>query len=154
MLTQAEYVAAVEAGNYPSDPRVPRNQCVMTRAGMIDNVIYGSFKSVAIIDSLAGAVRSNHYHKTDWHFMQVMEGELYYYWRQLNNSAVFEQVFKEGEIVFTPPDIIHATFFPIATRLLVVARNVRDHANHEADLVRVELIKAVDGKAVYEERVE
>ena len=43
---------------------------------------------------------------------------------------------------FNPPLVEHAMFFPVKTIFLTFAKNVREHDNHEKDLVRIELINS------------
>lgn len=160
-MTNQEYFDLVDKEQYPSDVCVPREDSSFANdAGTIFNLFSSErqkFGHVAMIFSRPGAIRSNHYHLTDWHYMYVMEGVLWYYWRKAgekkklaDGSSRFEmQTFHAGQIVFTPPMVEHACFFPKDTTMIVASRNVRDHANHESDLVRVKFIESVayDGAA-------
>ena len=146
--TNREYTANVKAGRFPLAPRVPLDEPFKNEAGVIQNLLLEEFASVALIDSVAGAVRSNHYHKTDWHFMFVLSGEMHYYWKLPGLSGVYLEIFRPGELMFTPPRVVHATYFPVPTRIMTFARNIRDHEQHEADLVRCKLIEIIDGQVV------
>ncbi len=46
-------------------------------------------------------------------------------------------VFRRGDMFFTPPMKEHATVFLEDTTIITMAKNVRSHEEHEADLVRV-----------------
>ena len=101
--------------------------------GSIINITNLPIKNVAYINSKKNTIRSNHYHKTDWHFIYVITKKKY---RSL--------LVKKGELIFTPPKIIHATYFLENTEILALSRNLRDTKNYEKDTVRVELIKKKD----------
>jgi oxalate decarboxylase/phosphoglucose isomerase-like protein (cupin superfamily) len=137
-MTHDEYVARVMAGDYPDDPKVELPPDYKNKAGTIQNLLFAETAGAALITSFDGAVRSNHYHKTDWHFMYVLDGVMEYYWRGVRSeSPVYLCRVKPGEMVFTPPLVEHTTRFRGTTRLLVFSRNARKHDDHEADLVRI-----------------
>ena len=102
------------------------------------------FTSAAPITSVAGSVRANHFHKTDWHYSYVVDGEIWYYWRLVGTDARPSHArFSAGQMFFTPPLVEHAMFFPEQTVFLTFARNVRDHEHHDAALEWLELSAAV-----------
>lgn len=143
VMTNREYTAAVERGEYPESPMVPIDPSFENEAGLIKNILLEKFSSVAVISSVAGAIRSNHYHKTDWHYMYVLSGQMHYYYRPVDMvGEPLLKIFQEGDLMFTPPMMVHATFFPVDSCIITFARNIRDHAGHEADLVRFKLIEA------------
>lgn len=151
MMTSQEYFDLVDQERYPEEPMVPREADPFSNeAGTIFNLFSSErqkFGHVSLIFSRPGAVRSNHYHLTDWHYMYVTEGLLWYYWRKVGEKLTPQmRILRPGQIVFTPPMVEHACFFPKDTTLLVASRNVRDHASHESDVIRVKLIEAVEYK--------
>jgi hypothetical protein len=86
-------------------------------------------------------MRANHYHKTDWHYAYVVSGKILYFERPVGSKEIPEpRVFLAREMFFTPPMREHVMVFPMETIFITMARNVRSHENHEADLVRVEFI--------------
>jgi uncharacterized RmlC-like cupin family protein len=140
-MTHDEYVRAVLAEDYPDDPRVPLPPPFVNDAGAIQNIVLADFGGAAVIESFKGAIRSDHYHRTDWHFLYVLSGEVEYFWRPVywpGPPLVRMARFEPGEMFFTPPLIEHTVYFPIATTLLSYSRNRRDHDSHESDVVRVE----------------
>jgi len=147
-MDNKNYTDLVNAGKYPDEPLVPLDAPFVNNNGGIQNLLLSGFTSAAIIESKMGALRANHYHKTDWHYTYVIDGEVWYYWKGApgtptemeENSAIFHK----GEVFFTPPRMIHAMFFPDRGRILTLAKNVRDHETHEADLVRIEIIRAAE----------
>jgi hypothetical protein len=149
-LTGQEYCDAVARGEFPDDPVVPVDNIHTNGVGEILNLVFHTKdesrpSGVEIVQSRKWTLRSNHYHKTDWHYMYVLDGEVVYFWRKVRPDGVEPwplkfRSFKRGEMMFTPPMVEHATLFTEETRLLVVSRFVRDAASHEADLVRVKLL--------------
>ena len=39
-----------------------------------------------MIESKAGSLRANHYHKTDWHYCYVISGQIRYFYRDLKSN--------------------------------------------------------------------
>lgn len=151
-MSSQEYFNLVDHEIYPDEPSVPRgDEPFSNEAGTIFNLfssVKPKFGHISMIYSRPGSVRSNHYHLTDWHYMFVSDGLLWYYWRKVGETRTPEmRIFRAGQIVFTPPMVEHACFFVKDTTMFVASRNVRDHANHESDLIRVKLIE----DAVYDD---
>lgn len=143
MLSNREYSAAVDRGEFPDQVAVPLDEPFVNDNGVIQNLLLERFTSAAIITSRAGAVRANHWHKTDWHYAYVVSGSIWYYWRPVGSTQPPERRdFAQGEMFFTPPNLEHAMFFPEETAFVTFAKNVRDTEHHEADLVRVPIIAA------------
>ncbi len=107
--------------------------------GAIQPLVDATMESCVLISSRKGAVRANHYHQTDWHYCYVLSGSIEYHHRPHSSSAKPEvQVFKAGEMFFTPPMVDHAMVFPEETVFLTFGRNSRAQEVYEADVVRVE----------------
>jgi quercetin dioxygenase-like cupin family protein len=106
---------------------------------LVDDTV---MRSALLITSKKGAVRANHYHKTDWHFCYVLSGEIEYYERPVGSTRKPKRMrFKAGDMFFTPPMVEHTMLFPEDTTFLTLSRNPRNPAAYEKDLVRVELVK-------------
>ena len=43
-------------------------------------------KSVSLLKSGVGAIRANHYHKTDWHYIYVLKGSFIYFYKKKNEK--------------------------------------------------------------------
>ena len=141
MLSNREFSALVDKGTFPDQVAVPLDEAFVNANGEIQNLVLERFTSAALIKSVAGSVRANHYHKTDWHYSYVLNGAVWYYWRPVGSQEQPQhQVFGPGTMFFTPPLVEHAMVFPEQTDFLTFAKNVRDHEHHEADLVRVNLV--------------
>jgi dTDP-4-dehydrorhamnose 3,5-epimerase-like enzyme len=143
MLSNREYSAQVDAGSFPEQVAVPLDQPFVNENGEIQNILLERFTSLALIKSVAGAIRANHFHKTDWHYAYVLSGSIWYYWRPLGARGEPKQAkFVAGQMFFTPPNVEHAMFFPVPTDFITMAKNIRDTEHHESDVVRVKLIDA------------
>jgi len=109
--------------------------------GKIQPLVDEMMRSAVMIESKAGSIRANHYHKTDWHYCYVMSGTIEYLHRPTGSDAEPEVIMvNEGEMVFTPPMIDHGMKFPVDTVFLTLSRNPRDQATYEADVVRVDFV--------------
>ena len=94
--------------------------------------------NISIITSFPKTFRSNHLHKKDWHYMYVLDGIMEYFFKK--NNKIFYIKLKKGDLVFTPPKELHATYFPIKTKLIVSSGFPRDQETYENDTVRVNFI--------------
>lgn len=109
--------------------------------GEIQNLAEGAFGSALVITSRAGAIRANHYHKTDYHYCWLQSGKLLYYERPVGSTAEPVPVtITAGQVFYTAPMLEHAMRFVEDSVMLCFARNSRLMDNYEADTVRVHLI--------------
>ena len=108
--------------------------------GNIVSIVDDDIKNVSLISCNANSIRSNHFHRKDYHYMYVLEGEIDYFYKNLENEKVGYFKVKKNEIIFTPNMEIHATFFPIDTKLIVSSKLPRDQETYENDTVRVDFI--------------
>ncbi|MEV5494448.1 hypothetical protein AB0M50_03505 [Nonomuraea fuscirosea] len=143
-FTHAEYTRLVDEEKYPDTPLVPLDEPFVNSSGRILNVLLKRFTSAAWIESNAGSLRANHYHKTDWHYSFVASGTVVYGWRPSGSTALPEvSEFHAGQLFFTPPLVEHVMYFPVPTTFMTFARNLRDHVSHESDVVRVDPLFSV-----------
>ncbi|MGC4094735.1 MAG: hypothetical protein QM756_43820 [Polyangiaceae bacterium] len=143
MLSNREFSALVDKGTYPEQVSVPLDTPFTNHNGTIQNLLLERFSSAAVITSVAGSIRANHWHRTDWHYSYVVSGVVEYYHRLLGSGAKPKhERYEAGKMFFTPPNVEHAMFFPEATVFITLAKNIRDTAHHEEDVVRVPLIAA------------
>ena len=108
--------------------------------GSILSIVDHQVLNVSIIESQKNTIRSNHYHKKDFHFMYVLEGEIDYFYKSLENEKVKYLKVSQGNTIFTPNLEIHATYFPVNTKLVVSSGFARDKKTYEEDTVRIEFI--------------
>ncbi len=121
--------------------RMPRPPFVDER-GEILNLIDAPFTSAAVITSVKGAVRGNHYHKTDYHYCWLQHGGMVYFHRACGARQPPERwVITPGQMFYTPPMYEHTMYFTKDSVLLVFAKNNREMEHYEADTVRVAPLK-------------
>jgi oxalate decarboxylase/phosphoglucose isomerase-like protein (cupin superfamily) len=114
--------------------------------GSILSIVDEKVKNVSIITCLPKTIRSNHWHKKDWHYMYVLEGIMEYFY--VSKNKIYFMKIKKGDNVFTPPKELHATYFPVRTTLLVSSKNKRDKKTYEEDTVREILIDLNNYKSI------
>lgn len=130
-----------DPSTWPNEPKVPLEEAHADARGTIQSLLNFPAKNVSLITSKKGTLRSNHYHKTDWHYMFVLSGSFDYYYRPTGSDDEPKVIsVKAGEMVFTPPLEDHATIFTEDCELLAISRNPRDQATYESDTVRIELV--------------
>ena len=108
--------------------------------GEILSIVDEKISNVSLITCNAGSIRSNHYHKKDFHYMFVLEGKIDYFYKSLTNETINYIKVLPGENIFTPNNEIHATFFPVKTKLIVSSGFPRDQTTYENDTVRVNFL--------------
>ena len=142
-------VTEEEKATWPTEPLVELEKPFVDVRGAIHPLVDRLMKSAVLIESKAGTLRANHYHKTDWHYCYVMSGCIEYYHRPTGSDEEPECVVaRASEMVFTPPMVDHGMVFPEDTVFLTLSRNPRDQATYEADVVRIEMLKP-DGLTVW-----
>ena len=130
---------------WPSEKLIVLPKAHVDARGAIQPLVDLPMKNASLIMSRKGALRSNHYHKTDWHYMYVLSGSFDYYYRPTDSPGKPEVMrVAAGEMVFTPPMEDHATVFLDDCQMLVVSRNPRDQESYERDVVRVQLLDPTD----------
>jgi len=134
-------VTEEEKARWPKEPLVDLENPFVDVRGRIQPLLDEAMKSAVWIESAAGSVRANHYHKTDWHYCYVVSGEMEYFHRKTGSEDEPEKVVaRTGDMVFTPPMVDHAMHFTKDTVFLTLSRNPRDQETYEADVERVEVI--------------
>ena len=130
-----------EPSQWPEQKRITLPEAHADSRGSIQPLVDLPMKNASLIMSTKGALRSNHYHKTDWHFIYVLSGSFDYYYRPTGSNEEPKKLrIGEGEMVFTPPMEDHATVFLEDCDLLAMSRNPRDQEAYEEDVRRVNLI--------------
>ena len=130
-----------EESMWPKTGLVELDPAHSDERGSIQSLVNFPMKNLSLISSKKGAVRSNHYHLTDWHYMYVLSGSFDYYYRPTDSGEKLQCVrVKAGEMIFTPPMEDHATVFLEDCDLLAISRNPRDQEAYEEDVRRVILI--------------
>ena len=97
-------------------------------------------KSILLITSKAGSVRSNHYHRKDAHWIYILSGKMGYYEKPVKGNRIKKAILGPGDMVYTPPLMIHTTKFPRDTVFMAFSIRSRNQKNYEQDTVRVEAL--------------
>lgn len=110
--------------------------------GRIIPVADGEFRSVMIIESKKGAVRANHWHKSDSHVMWILSGEARYVETHMDEAAgiVRDMILGPGDSVLTEPLVPHAMKFLKDTVMIVCAKNDRDTETYLNDIVKCSIL--------------
>lgn len=112
------------------------------KRGKMFNLLKEKIKinSVLLISSKKGAIRANHYHKKDSHYSYLIEGKMEYFYKTKQEGRIKKITVNKGEVIFTPPNEIHAMKFLEDSLFLALATENRSKENYEKDTVRIELI--------------
>lgn len=97
-------------------------------------------KSVLLITSKAGSVRSNHYHKADSHYCYILSGKAEWHEKPINGGESESAVLGPGDMIYTQPMIVHAVKFLEDTVFLAFSAQSRSQDAYEEDTIREELI--------------
>ena len=95
-------LTADEAEAWPEHGVVKLEKPFVDGRGSIQPLVDSIMKSAVMIESKAGSLRANHYHKTDWHYCYVISGKIEYFHRKLNSSKKPELIIVEqGNMVLS-----------------------------------------------------
>lgn len=131
-----------DPATWPKEPIVSLEPPFVDERGEIQPLVDAMMQSAVMIESKKGAMRANHYHKTDWHYCYVVSGCIEYYHRPTGSAEEPTCLRVEtGQMVFTPPMVDHAMYFPEDTVFLTLGRNPRDQKSYEADVVRIAMVE-------------
>lgn len=105
--------------------------------GKIVNITPGlKFKDILYITGKKGAIRGNHYHKTDFHYCYIVSGQVQYDWQSVDGTG--SVVLEAGQTVFSPANEKHRFTFLTDGAFISLAKNDRSTENYEGDTVREE----------------
>lgn len=93
--------------------------------------------NVQMIWSKKGALRANHYHKTDTHTCYLVTGSMDYYWRNHGETKIHKEQFVAGDLFKTGPLIDHEMVFTDDSTMVVVSEHQRDAATYDEDIVKI-----------------
>jgi cupin superfamily acireductone dioxygenase involved in methionine salvage len=116
------------------------------KRGSIISLVDTKVNNISIISCFGKSIRSNHFHKKDWHYMYILDGVMEYFF--MKNKKIFYIKLKKNDLIFTPPKELHATYFPIKTTLLVASKNKRDKKTYEKDTVRKKFVDFKNLKSI------
>lgn len=102
-----------------------------------------AIRAILRITSKAGSIRSNHYHKHDYHYIFIESGQCEYSEKPAyDKRAKVETVtLSPGDLVLSNPGIIHAVKFLEDTVLYAFTTEKRAQDYYETDTERIEIVK-------------
>lgn len=86
------------------------------------------------------SIRGNHYHKQTTQAMYITKGSLRYWYKKLDEIESKNIIVKEGELVVTEPNEVHAITFEEENEFIVFSWGLRGGKDYEIDTFRVESI--------------
>ena len=122
--------------HFANYPFVEVPQSFSDERGSIENIADGTLGDVAVITSVAGAIRANHVHKDDWHLSYVVQGLMKYFWEDEVGKENFVVV-SSGQMVYSPPGTPHKMLFIEASSFIAVAAKNRSSKDYESDTTRL-----------------
>lgn len=101
-----------------------------------------AIRGALVITSKKGSVRGNHYQKKDSHYCYMLTGRVAYFEKPIDadNSKMKTVILKKGDMVYSPPMVVHAFRFLEDTTWVCLTTKSRKRGAYEKDIVRVKLI--------------
>lgn len=142
---------AQEVAGWPKKPIIDLEKPYVDARGIIQNLVHTKMNGAVMIQSNKGAIRANHFHKSDWHYCYLISGRMNYYHRDSGSlSSPDKLVVGSGQLIFTPPLVDHAMEFTEDSLFLTLSRNERDASAYEDDLVRIpNLIETAEIESIH-----
>jgi quercetin dioxygenase-like cupin family protein len=108
------------------------------RGEIVDIFYKKNINHVAVVKSVKGSIRGNHYHKLTTQHMLITKGSLEYWHKPLDSSEKAECVIlNEGDFVSTPPNEVHALKITEENEFVVFTEGVRGGMDYEQDTFRL-----------------
>lgn len=97
------------------------------------------FRAVLYITGKKGAVRGNHYHKKDFHYVYCLSGKFRYSEKNMDKpfSKKESTILNPGDLVLSRPMIAHSMEFLEDSVFLAITTEAREQEKYEGDLVRL-----------------
>jgi len=131
-----EVINLYKGGNEPLE-------VISDNRGRIADVFYNKkIDHVAIIQSLQGSLRGNHYHKETKQHILILSGTLEYWYKDANSTETAHMYRAcEGDLITSPPYEIHALKIGTDSEFMefvVFSEGKRGGRDYELDTFRVE----------------
>ena len=119
--------------------KLPLEEGFTDNRGKILPIVH-DFANVQMIWSKKGALRANHYHKTDTHTCYLVTGSMEYYWRNHGEDKIHKEIIVAGELFKTGPLIDHEMVFTEDSIMVVVSEHKRDAVTYDEDIVKIDAL--------------
>lgn len=124
--------------NIFKDVKYPLEKHEDKRGRIVDIFYKENINHVAVIDSRAGALRGDHYHKKSVQHMLITKGALEYWYKRTDSKKRAKMVLlEEGDLVTTPPFEIHALKIVRKNQFIALSQGLRGGKDYESDTFRV-----------------
>lgn len=112
------------------------------RGSIVDIFYNESIHHVNMIKSAPGVTRGNHFHKLSTQHMLMTKGSLEYWYKPVDSNEPAKMVVaREGDLISTPPNEIHALRIgPEGNEFITFATGARGGKDYESDTYRVDSI--------------
>lgn len=112
-------------------------QTLEDKRGVITWVAEGDWKTILLISSKKGAIRAQHYHKTDTHLMHIISGKARYVETGRDGTYGFtvDRIVGPGDQILTIPDVPHAMEFLEDSLMIVCSVNKRNPGLYLEEIV-------------------
>ncbi|MAF37249.1 hypothetical protein CL622_09115 [archaeon] len=136
----------METKNIWNDVQNPLELHTDNRGSIVDIFYKSNIEHVAVINSKPNTLRGNHYHKQSTQHMLMTKGSLEYWYKPANSNEAPQMILaKEGDMVSTFPNEIHALVIRgDGNQFVVFSEGVRGGSDYESDTFRVENIVPED----------
>jgi len=125
--------------NVWDDPELPLERHEDHRGAIVDVFYKHSIDHVAVIKSVKGATRGDHYHKQTTQHMLITKGSLEYWHKPLGSEQPAACILlEEGDFVTTPPNEIHALRIVEDNEFIVFTEGIRGGKDYEQDTFRLQ----------------
>lgn len=105
--------------------------------GKIQNILVDvEIKSVAVIESKKGAIRSNHWHKQNTHRLYILSGKVEYSERNLDGSEKTCDIYEAGTMIYTGPNKVHKLVSLTDSIMISLAPQSNHPDCHDQDTVK------------------
>lgn len=115
-----------------------KNRYIDSRGIIINITPETPIGDILYISGKKGAIRGNHYHKTDTHHCFCISGSIKYSEQNLETHEIVEMTLYPGDMALTESGVLHKFEFLEDGAFIAIAKNPRQQAQYEEDTVREE----------------
>ena len=128
--------------NIWKDVKEPLELHTDDRGSIVDLFYNEDINHVATVTSEPNAIRGNHYHKKTTQHMLMTKGSLEYWYKPVGSNEKAQMIVaREGDLVSTGPNEIHALRIgPEGNEFVVFSQGIRGGKDYESDTFRVDNI--------------
>jgi quercetin dioxygenase-like cupin family protein len=120
----------------------PLEHHIDDRGAIVDLFYSEDINHVAMVTSEPNSIRGNHYHKETTQHMLMTKGSLEYWYKPVGSDKKAQMIVaREGDLVSTGPNEIHALRIgPEGNEFVVFSQGIRGGKDYESDTFRVDSI--------------